>query len=119
MEFVDAVVLVFVELVAEVVLVLIVDVDVEFVFVELVDVVLLEVVLVLTGSTITMDGSLGPVVEKYSVSLPMLMTRMYRLLIKVVFFVTLNLKFFFMLFRSTYVPLFAPKGYFDWKNSRF
>jgi hypothetical protein len=120
-EFAVDVELVFVELEGIVVFVLLVEleVDVELVLVELLDVVLFVVVLVFTGSTITIDGSLGPVVEKYSVALPMLMTRMYRLFIKVVFLVTLNLKFFFMLFRSTKVPLFAPKGYFDWKNSKF
>lgn len=134
--FVGTVVLVDVVLVFAVVFVTDVEftVDVELVFVELegivlfvllvelemdVELVLVVVVLVFTGSTITIDGSLGPVVEKYSVELPMLMTRMYRLFINVVFLVTLNLKFFFMLFRSTKVPLFAPKGYFDWKNSKF
>ncbi len=82
-------------------------------------VVVFVVVMFLTGSTTFTFGSRGPVVEKYSVLLLMLMTRMYRSLISVVFLVTLNLKFFFILFLSANVPLFAPKGYFDWKNSRF
>jgi len=67
----------------------------------------------LSGMITTAFGSRGPVVEKYSVLLPMLMTRMYRSLISVVFFVTLNRKFFLILFRSENVPLFAPRGYFD------
>lgn len=67
----------------------------------------------LSGMITTAFGSRGPVVEKYSVLLPMLITRMYRSLISVVFLVTLNRKFFLILFRSENVPLFAPRGYFD------
>jgi len=96
------------------------------VFVFTVVLVLVEVVLVLAGTAVVVllldDASIfvvddvagfcaGPVVEKYSVWLPRFMTRMYRLLISAVCFVTLKRKFVLMLFRSDSVPFWGPNGY--------